>query len=321
MQNRKRLLIIRPGAIGDTLLTMPLLQSIRYHHPDLDIHFVGNPLVLPLLHAFALVDRSSNYDDSRWSYLFMPTTPPPLHPSRLYEELQQELQQCDTVIAWLQDDDGIVINNVRLQHVPHIIVASGRPPAHSHQHITDYLAHTLVHEWPIWQNWDAQKSWRPPAAYNWQPPSAINNRPTIAIHPGSGGLNKCWPLSAFAQLIGLLWQRDISILLVGGPADEQRVEQLLDSLQPPAPTSLRVALSAPLLYVTQQLQHCHSYVGNDTGTTHLAALLGIPTIAVFGPSDPTIWHPIGPHVTILHEPVLEKLLPLDVLANIPLPRS
>ncbi len=317
MQDVKQLLIIRPGAIGDTLLTMPLLQTMRQRHAGLSIHFVGNALVLPVLHAYGLVERSSNYDDVQWSYLFMPPTTSSQRASRAYEQLQHTLQQCDTVIAWLRDDTGVVADNLHRQGISRTIIAAGRPSRSEREHITSYLAHTLAQSWPCWYDWSARASWQPPAGYSWQPLTATYDQTTVAIHPGSGGAQKCWPVAAFAQLIRMLWQQRISVLLLAGPADEERIKQLQTLLvQPPAPSFLRLVLSAPLLYITQELQQCHAYIGNDSGITHLAALLGVPTVALFGPSDAVIWHPIGPRVTLLQAPVLEKLSPRVVYENI-----
>jgi ADP-heptose:LPS heptosyltransferase len=70
---------------------------------------------------------------------------------------------------------------------------------------------------------------------------------------------------------------------------------------------LNVLIDAPLVTVAEHIQRCKCYLGNDSGITHLAAMLSVPTIALFGPSDPAIWHPVGPDVEVIYEPVLEKL--------------
>ena len=70
---------------------------------------------------------------------------------------------------------------------------------------------------------------------------------------------------------------------------------------------LSTLVDAPLLEVARQLQQCKCYVGNDSGITHLAAMLGVPTIALFGPSDPTTWHPVGPSVRVIRAQALEHL--------------
>jgi ADP-heptose:LPS heptosyltransferase len=71
---------------------------------------------------------------------------------------------------------------------------------------------------------------------------------------------------------------------------------------------------APLLQVAQHLQQCRCYTGNDSGITHLAAMLGAPAVALFGPTDPIIWRPVGPDVTILQENQLENL-PVQTVLN------
>ena len=49
------------------------------------------------------------------------------------------------------------------------------------------------------------------------------------------------------------------------------------------------------------------YVGHDSGPTHLAAMIGLPTLALFGPTDPAIWSPLGPRVQCLRHEPLDKL--------------
>ncbi len=105
-----------------------------------------------------------------------------------------------------------------------------------------------------------------------------------------------------------LWQRNIAVLLLAGPADHERLTTLLNHLpSPPLPTLLKILVDAPLLEVAQHLQQCRGYLGNDSGITHLAGMLGVPTIALFGPSDPLIWQPPGPAVKVLSEPLLANL--------------
>jgi len=133
-------------------------------------------------------------------------------------------------------------------------------------------------------------------------------QPTIAIHPGSGGARKCWPITAFAAVIERLWQHGYTTLLLAGPADHERLSTLQQALSsPPEPEMLKLLIDAPLIEVARQLRQCKGYLGNDSGITHLAAMLGIPTVALFGPSNPTIWRPVGPNVTVLNEPDLKQL--------------
>ena len=70
---------------------------------------------------------------------------------------------------------------------------------------------------------------------------------------------------------------------------------------------------APLLEVAQSLQQCRCYLGNDSGITHLAAMLSVPTVAIFGPTDPKIWRPVGPFVKVIHGHTLEEVTVDDAI--------
>src|SRR5262249_51345296 len=116
-------------------------------------------------------------------------------------------------------------------------------------------------------------------------------RPAI-VHPGSGGPQKCWPVERFAAVIHALRQRDLPVLVLAGPAERERIEELRRALsEPSCPGLLQWLIDAPLPDVARRLVNGRVYLGNDSGLTHLAALLCVPTVALFGPSDPRVWHP------------------------------
>jgi ADP-heptose:LPS heptosyltransferase len=90
-------------------------------------------------------------------------------------------------------------------------------------------------------------------------------------------------------------EQGMQSMLLEGPADREVIQDLLDHL-PGGPLLLR-DLSLPLL--AGVLSVADLYVGHDSGITHLAALLGLPTVALFGPTDPARWAPRAPAVTVL----------------------
>jgi heptosyltransferase-3 len=297
-----RYLIIRPGAIGDTLLTFPVIQALRAQSNAPHVIFVGNAAVLPLIVASSIAEEVFDYDSRQWSALFSTDG---IHSSTL----PTLLQHIDVAICWLRDPEHIVERNLHALGIQRIIIAPGRPSEEEHIHIVDYLARTLSLQLPIrftpllpmYENVETMdKGTRP-----------------IAIHPGSGGAHKCWPISHFASLIIALWQRNIPILLLAGPADSERMADLLSLLPfPPSSTLLTTLVDASLCTVAQQLQHCLGYIGNDSGISHLAALLAIPTLVLFGPSDPATWRPYGSTTRVLYEPVLTNLATDTVLYTI-----
>src|SRR5438046_6690077 len=112
------ILIIRPGAIGDTLLTFPIIQALRTQYTHITL--VGNAAVLPLALAFGLVAEVSDYQQLEWSELFSTTgirTP----------TIRRQLQQTDLAVCWLRDPDGVVEHNLLQAGAKHVIVAPGRP--------------------------------------------------------------------------------------------------------------------------------------------------------------------------------------------------
>jgi heptosyltransferase III len=294
------ILIIRPGAIGDTLLTFPIIQALRAQFDDPRITFVGNATVLPLAMALGLVEEVDDYGDLRWSELFSAEG---IHTP----ELGKQLQQTELAICWLRDPDGRVEHNLRLAGIKQAIIAPGRPPEGRRVHVVNYLAETVgVNQVRMDQVYHIHPhdTSLPPKRRN----KSSSHEQYIAIHPGSGGARKCWPAVSFVAVIELLWQHGYPILLLAGPADHERVSGIQRSLSsPPGPGMLEVLIDAPLVLVAEHLLQCSCYLGNDSGITHLAAMLGIPTIALFGPSDPAVWRPLGPDVEVIHKRALEKL--------------
>jgi heptosyltransferase-3 len=103
----------------------------------------------------------------------------------------------------------------------------------------------------------------------------------IVIQPTSGGARKIWPY------FGSLIERLPNAVVLGG--------------------------NSPLIEVSRNLRNCRAYIGNDSGITHLAAYLGCPTIAIFGPTDPRVWGPLGRRSRIIWKSKLEDITVNEVL--------
>lgn len=313
---KRHITIIRPGALGDSLLTFPIMRALKDAQPS-HITFVSHATVLPLAQAWGVADVVYDYNDPCWSELFADQgiQSPVLHTL---------FASSDLIVCWLRDPDGVVQHNLNAIAIGRIIVAPGRPAEGQRIHIVDYLAQTIalsdvvkmepmsrgservattVYGLITHGRYGRGDSLTPPALFVCPSGRAA----PLAIHPGSGGARKCWPISSFAELIQRLWQKAIPVLLLGGPADHERIAALQQMLPAPEIDMLTMLVDAPLLEVAAALQACRGYIGNDSGITHLAAMTGIPVVALFGPSDPAVWRPVGPNVTILYESVLNNL--------------
>jgi heptosyltransferase III len=291
----KGILIVRPGAIGDVLLTFPVLKALREQYAGAHFTLVSNAQVLPLAMEFGVAEKAFDFQDIQWSELFSTTGICTL-------SMRDLLEQTDLAICWLRDPDGIIEHNLKTAGVKYVVIAPGRPPEGQRIHIVNYLAHTIGLP-DVMAQFSTLSSMQ---AFN-PIPKDLTNR-FVAIHPGSGAAQKCWPISRFAAVIRRLWQQNHSILLLSGPADAERVHDLLQQLSsPPTPEMLKMLINEPLLEVACHLQQSRCYLGNDSGITHLAAMLGVPTIAIFGPTDPTVWRPMGPSVKVLQGHTLEDV--------------
>jgi ADP-heptose:LPS heptosyltransferase len=119
--------------------------------------------------------------------------------------------------------------------------------------------------------------------------------PVIAIQPGSGSVKKNWPWPSFLALAAALQQTGLGrVLWIVGEA-EAGLARSLQKDSPGAP----VLKECGLPEVAAVLSQCRGYVGNDSGISHLAAAVGTPTVALFGPTDPDVWGPRGRQVAIL----------------------
>lgn len=138
-----------------------------------------------------------------------------------------------------------------------------------------------------------------PAWYGRPPPAPRTlPAPYAVLHPGSGSMKKNAPLDWFLDLaLRLERERAVTPVFLTGEADADVAAQL--AARAPHRIHLR---DRSLMDAAHMLAGADAYVGNDSGITHLAAALGVPTLAVFGPSDPEQWGPRGDHVQVIRAP-------------------
>jgi len=125
------------------------------------------------------------------------------------------------------------------------------------------------------------------------------DRPWVLMHPGSGGRRKCWPLERFIQLADRLAADGCRPAFLLGPTERDwYASSWTDRLSGHGP----VICEPDLQELIRILRGADLYVGNDAGGTHLAAAAGVPTLVLFGPTDPRVWRPLGLAVHVLSPP-------------------
>lgn len=168
-----------------------------------------------------------------------------------------------------------------------------RPEKNIQIHVLDHILGELKNAGLVNKaNW--RKNTELTKAFACFKPDAAHNRP-ILLHPGSGSPRKCWRLDRFLNLHKTLLSRGLKTKFVLGPADGFLRQKISSRPGPDA----EVVAPDSLDLLADLLLGCRAYVGNDSGATHLAALLGVFCVAIFGPSDPARWRPVGPQVTVI----------------------
>ena len=137
--------------------------------------------------------------------------------------------------------------------------------------------------------------------------TADARRERWVLAPGSGSVTKNWPLGRYLEVAGALRAGGASVAWLMGPAEEER------GVVAALPKGECVWSGLPLTAAAALLADSAGYLGNDSGTSHLAAALGTPTVAVFGPTDPAVWAPRGRRVAVVAAPTLEQVAVDDVV--------
>lgn len=280
---RGKILVIRGGAIGDFILTLPALAALRQQFPAAHLEVLGYPHIVQLAEAGGLVNRVQAIEARGLASFFA-------RGGELPEDLRDYFSEFNIIISYLYDPDGIFQENVQRCSPGQFIVGPHRPDESARTHATRVFLQPLERL----AIFDADAV---PRLALVPRPSTCD--PVLALHPGSGSERKNWPEQKWAELIAqVLATTSVNLLLVGGEAEGERLQKLVAALPP---TRVTVARNLPLAELARRLQGCVGFVGHDSGITHLAAALGLPCVVLWAHTVEEIWRPQGERVQILRE--------------------
>jgi len=302
------IVVIRSDALGDSLVTFPILVALREKHIHSHITFIGNPGAMPLAKAWGIADEVYNYE-SQWAEVFSPE-------GIRQQKLRHLFQQTDLVISWTEDTELAKQNLLAAGAKEAIIVPMFFKELIQNEdgskHVVEYFA-----------KWVGVPALTPESIVlpNTGGAAFCPYKPSIALHPGSGSAYIRWPAASFARLTISLVRQQYPVLLLAGPSEGTLLAELLIEVRQHIPKQMHsnmitVLQKAPFLKIAQELKGCGCFVGHDTGTSHLAGLLRIPTLALFGATKPHLWRPLGPTVEVIQEIPLENLSVERVLDRI-----
>ena len=278
-------LIIRPAALGDTLMLVPALVQMS---ASTEVVLVCRPPSLEILRPY--VEQCVDYEGPEWHRLFLDQYDG--HPFL-------NIPQVDRAVAFLNDPDGAVEKNLKLclpSASIHLFPAF--PPQGIENHVAWYLAECLKRAGLPADPEKALQTARELALLKREP--TLTRQQKTVFHPGSGGQAKNHPPDFWVELIDesskapFLRGHDFVLLL--GPAEEQLYPFFAKKL---SDKNKQILFSPESEDLISLLGKASLYVGHDSGITHLSAMLGTPTIALFKNSSVSRWSPLGPAARII----------------------
>ena len=304
-----KILIRATNWIGDAIMALPALRAVRARLSDAEIAILARPYVADIYRDQQICDELINYDASGIHAGFSGR-----------EQLARELrvQKFDVALllqnafdaAWLAWRANIPerIGYARdgrslLLTKPVAMPKRGEIPAHEKFYYLELLrrvgwADSLPDESFI--SMTVPEAKRRSAAEFLVKSGARLHALRVAIGAGASyGSAKCWPPPRFAELASRLQaQSDADVILFGTAAEAAVSSAIAAEMRvPPIDLTGKTAIAdLPAL-----LSHCHLFIGNDSGAMHVAAAVGLPVVAVFGPTDALGTAPVTPRCTIVQE--------------------
>jgi len=306
-RNNRRGCIICPGAIGDCLLTLPLAAFMKSAYGLGGIDFIGRTEYIDFYPGRTAIDGIRSLESIHFHRLFQDAA---CFTVEEHDELVLAFAAYERIVSFMGFGDPhfesnfiFAANCTRSADVALLPMADS---AGSDRHVSDFyisayssqdesLSHTPAFD-------PAVRLVKPHARDAEQGRQIleslkVDSRGRLAvIHPGSGGRSKCWHIQNFKQVAARLIGDGIQVLFLCGPAEIERIApDIRSDLADLAPFVTGTSLTALL----QILAWADGYLGNDSGISHLAGAMGIPTVAVFGPTDPRKYRPLGPRVQVV----------------------
>ena len=290
MEHPRHIALLHGGALGDLVLTLSLAGALRARFDPTHLTLISRVDLTGLCESVRDVDAFRSLEGMGMHTLFGESTEPDA-------VCLAALSRFDVIVSCLAEADATISRRLRTL-LPGLVFSISTSPRDTYRdHITRQWRDDLAAA-----GLDLPRTPHPRITL---PESMIHaghdrlatvGKARIILHPGSGGEEKRWSTDHFKQLADVLNDRNIRACFLVGPVELDRHGEAFGSA---------LSCHAPVLgdLSLPQAAACIAaadvYVGNDAGMSHLAAAIGTPVVAIFGPTDPVLWQPLGNNVTVL----------------------
>ncbi len=305
----QRAVILQPGALGDCILTLPLVKILKDGLNLGGVDIIGHTEYIGIFPGRSCVDGVRSMDSTELHRMFV-------------EPAKFDLADWDPLISifaaysWIvtflgepgSDFEQNLIFTANCSHSAEIVTLSMKPSEGSKVHVAESYIRQFA----------GQSSLSPEQARVAMDKVLIRvteadrdtgvelldqaeidlSRKLVVIHPGSGGPKKCWHLENFVSVAQGLRTEGFEVVFLLGPAEMERLRPAEEARLYGA---ARCIGHLSLAQVVGLLSCADAFIGNDSGVGHLAAGMGLRTYILFGPTDPALYRPIGPAVTLFQD--------------------
>ena len=271
------LLVIHQGALGDFVVTFPTLLTLKNRFRRIDA--ICQNKLGKLGEYLNIIEKSFPLEAAAFATLFT---------DFIDARVQDMLRTYHTVILFSYSTQ--IQQAIKKCIGDRVYRISPRPAPNQRVHVGEYILSSIASTGLLPESILLENSAvRSPYIADRRGSDYESSR--IYIHPGSGSPLKNWPLPNFKNVYETLRSAGMKPRFILGPAEEKRFKALRFSHGGTQTVS-------DLVDLTEKLKTAGAFIGNDSGITHLAAFLGLSTVAIFGPSDSLRWRPTGPSVRV-----------------------
>ena len=312
----KKILVLKYRSIGDILLSGPALESLSLTFPNARIDMVVDDVFADICHGhphinYLILNRRNRGSLTKWEYL--------MSELRFFAKIRKQKYDLvvdlhsgprSSLLAFISGARYRLGNRMRLRNK--IAYNISAPPGQG-MHTADMLLNTLFPLNPVRpENRALSLNYKDSEGLfvrEFLAKHGVTEKDTVVmVHPGARVDVKRLPAEKMGSVVRwLIDDLGVKVVYAGNNNDIAAIAEIVSY----SGKRGLIATNLPLGRLAALIGACDLFLGNDSGPAHMAAALGLPVVAFFGPSDPAIWGPIGDRVRVVRNAPLMDCQPCD----------